>query len=432
MAPVTASGRWLAVHGELRVPGDKSVSHRALMLAALAEGRSRIRGILCSADIESTARVLRTLGFPIPELGAEMAIEGQGLHGGHPSPLARPPLDCGNSGTTARLMMGIVATRAGAHRFSGDESLSRRPMRRVTRPLEAMGARVEFLEGRDGLPLTLHGGALRPIEWTLEAASAQVKSAILLAGVCGGVPVVVRESAASRDHTERMLRAQGAVVRAEGERIALDPPERLEPLDLAVPGDPSAAAFFAALGALADDGALRLRGVGLNPGRAGFVAALRRMGASLEIQADPAPGPEPIGDLVVRPGPLRGTSIDGDEVPSLIDELPVLACVAARAEGVTEIRGAAELRVKESDRIHAVVENLRAIGVEAEERPDGMVIRGTRGPLRGAVRTHGDHRLAMAFGVLGATSGTELHIDDRECVAVSYPGFWEDLGRVTA
>ena len=429
---MTTPRRRLVVAGELRVPGDKSVSHRSLMLSALAQGTSRVRGILQSADIESTARVLRALGFPIPPLGPEMTIEGLGLHARHPSPITRHHLDCGNSGTTARLMMGIVAARPGAHGFTGDDSLSRRPMRRVARPLEAMGARVEFPAGRDGFPLTVHGGALRPVEWTLEAASAQVKSAILLAGVSGGVPVVVREPAASRDHTERMLRAQGVRVQVEEGRIALEPPDRLAPLSIAIPGDPSAAAFFAALGALADDGALGLRGVGLNPGRAGFVAVLRRMGASVEVSPDPGSAPEPIGDLVVRPGTLRGTTIDAGEVPSLIDELPVLACVAARAEGETEIRGAAELRVKESDRIRAVVENLRGVGVEAEERPDGMVIRGTRGALRGDVRTHGDHRLAMAFGVLGKTAGAELRIDDRECVAVSYPDFWEDLRRATA
>jgi 3-phosphoshikimate 1-carboxyvinyltransferase len=429
---VTASGGRLVVRGEIRVPGDKSVSHRALMLSAVAEGRSRVRGILQSADIESTARVLRTLGFAIPALAPDLTIEGLGLRARHGSPITRHLLDCGNSGTTARLMMGIVAARPGAYVFTGDDSLSRRPMRRVVRPLEAMGARAELAPGRDGLPLTLHGGPLRPIEWTLEAASAQVKSAILLAGVSSGVPVVVREPAASRDHTERMLRAQGVRVLGDGGRIVLEPPERLAPLEVSVPGDPSAAAFFAALGAVADDGAIGVRGVGLNPGRAGFVAVLRRMGATVDVSTDAGPGPEPLGDLVVRPGALRGTTIEAEEVPSLIDELPVLACVAARAEGETEIRGAAELRVKESDRIHAVVENLRRVGVQAEERPDGMVVRGTRGPLRGDVRTHGDHRLAMAFGVLGATAGAALRIDDRACVAVSYPGFWEDLRRVTA
>lgn len=422
----------LVVSGELRVPGDKSISHRALMCAALAEGRSTITGLLRSADIESTARVLRTLGHAIPELADEMVIDGSGLSPSHASRVTSHNLDCGNSGTTTRLTMGIVSARPGAHRFTGDASLSRRPMRRVARPLEAMGARVELAEGHDGLPLVVHGARLRPVRWTLEAASAQIKSAILLAGLCGGVPVVVREPASSRDHTERMLRAQGIAVRTEGDRIALEPAARLAPLELAVPGDPSAAAFFAALGALADSGELVLRDVGLNPGRAGFVAVLRRMGAALAVEPRADAAAEPLGDLVVRPAALRATTIEGDEVPSLIDELPVLACVAARAEGETVIRGAGELRVKESDRIRAVVENLRAVGVEAEELPDGMRIRGTRAPLSGDIRTHGDHRLAMAFGVLGATPGAAIRIDDRACVAVSYPAFWEDLDRVAA
>ncbi|HSA55161.1 MAG TPA: 3-phosphoshikimate 1-carboxyvinyltransferase [Gemmatimonadaceae bacterium] len=434
MAPVTlrAPRARLVVQGELRVPGDKSISHRALMLSALAEGRSRIRGILRSADIESTARVLRALGCDIPALEADLVIEGRGLVARRSSPVTRHDLDCGNSGTTARLTMGIAAARPGAHRFTGDESLSRRPMRRVARPLEAMGARMELPEGRDGLPLVLHGGPLHAVDWTLDTASAQIKSAILLAGLCGGVPVAVHEPAPSRDHTERMLRAQGVAVRTEDGRVSLQPVAHLAPLDLTVPGDPSAAAFFAALGALADAGELVLRDVGLNPGRAGFVAVLRRMGAGLAIESRGAPGAEPLGDLVVRPAPLRATTIEGAEVPSLIDELPVLACVAARADGETVIRGAAELRVKESDRIQAVVENLRAVGVEAEELPDGMRIRGTRAALSGHVRTHGDHRLAMAFAVLGATAGAAIHVDDPACVAVSYPAFWEHLDRVAA
>lgn len=414
----------LVVRGEVRVPGDKSVSHRALMFSALAEGTSTIRGILQSADTESTAGALRALGWPVAELSPELRVEGRAL--------SRPPsevsrLDLGNSGTSTRLLMGIVAGFPVQATFTGDASLSRRPMRRVATPLTEMGARIEFEDGRDGLPLTVHGGNLHALDWKLDTASAQVKSALLMAGVTGHVAVIIREPAPTRDHTERMLRAQGVAIDVGGGIIVLDPPQRLEPLDITVPGDPSSAAFFACLAALSDAGSITIRDVGLNPGRCGFIAVLKRMGARVDIVDRNDKGPEPLGDIVVRPVHLSATRIDGDEVPSLIDELPALACVAARAHGETVIAGAAELRVKESDRIAAVVANLRNVGVDVDEAPDGMRIRGTREPLSGVVQTHGDHRLAMAFGVLGASSPADLRIDDPDCVAVSYPGFWRDL-----
>ncbi|HEX6943098.1 MAG TPA: 3-phosphoshikimate 1-carboxyvinyltransferase [Gemmatimonadaceae bacterium] len=418
----------LVVRGELRVPGDKSVSHRALMFGALADGTTRVRGILQSADIESTAGALRALGWAIPELAPEMTVEGLGLS--HvPFPVSH--LDLGNSGTSTRLLMGIVAGFPIQSTFSGDASLSRRPMRRVAVPLTEMGARIEFDGDRDGLPLTVHGGNLRALDWTLDTASAQVKSALLMAGITGRVAVVIREPAPTRDHTERMLRAQGAAIDVGGGIIVLDPPPSLEPLDITVPGDPSSAAFFACLAALSDAGSITIRDVGLNPGRCGFIAVLRRMGARVDIVSRNDAGAEPLGDIVVRPVHLSGTRIDGDEVPSLIDELPALACVAARAHGETVISGAAELRVKESDRIAAVVANLRNVGVDVEEAPDGMRIRGTREALTGTVQTHGDHRLAMAFGVLGSSAHSEFQIDDPDCVNVSYPDFWRDLANVT-
>ncbi len=424
---MTAGRARLVVRGEVRVPGDKSVSHRALMFGALADGRSSVRGILQSADIESTAGALRALGWHVPDLAPVMEVHGQGL--GH-QPDAISHLDLGNSGTSTRLLMGVVAGYPVAATFTGDASLSRRPMRRVATPLTEMGARIEFDGAKDGLPLTVHGGKLHALDWTLDTASAQVKSALLMAGVTGHVAVIIREPAATRDHTERMLRAQGAAIDVGGGIIVLDPPARLDPLDITVPGDPSSAAFFACLAALADAGSITIRDVGLNPGRCGFIAVLRRMGARVDILERNDAGAEPLGDLAVRPVHLAGTRIDGDEIPSLIDELPALACVAARAHGETVIAGAAELRVKESDRIAAVVSNLRAIGVDAEETPDGMRIRGTREPLTGRVQTHQDHRLAMAFGVLGATAQANIEIDEPDCVAVSYPGFWHDLAHV--
>jgi 3-phosphoshikimate 1-carboxyvinyltransferase len=429
MAPVTNARVRLVVRGEVRVPGDKSVSHRALMFGSLADGVSKVRGILQSADTESTAGALRSLGWPVPSLAPDIRVEGRGLSHGLSS---ISQLDLGNSGTSTRLLMGIVAGYPVSATFTGDASLSRRPMRRVATPLTAMGARVEFHGEKDGLPLTVHGGKLQGLDWTLDTASAQVKSALLMAGVTGHVAVVIREPAPTRDHTERMLRAQGTAIDVGGGIIVLDPPVRLDPLDITVPGDPSSAAFFACLAALSDAGSIMIRDVGLNPGRCGFIDVLRRMGARVDIVARNDAGAEPLGDLVVRPVHLTATRIDGDEIPSLIDELPALACVAARAHGETVIAGAAELRVKESDRISAVVANLRAIGVDVDETPDGMCIRGTREPLAGRVQTHGDHRLAMAFGVLGTTAHANFTIDDPDCVAVSYPGFWRDLANAVA
>lgn len=429
MAPLTVGRVRLVVRGDVRVPGDKSVSHRALMFGSLADGQSTVRGILQSADTESTAGALRALGWPVPPLGPSIVLSGSGLGR---VPLTPTRLDLGNSGTSTRLLMGVVAGYPVSATFTGDASLSRRPMRRVAVPLTEMGARIEFEGTHDGLPLTVHGGNLRALDWKLDTVSAQVKSALLIAGLTGHVAVVIREPAPTRDHTERMLRAQGAAIDVGGGIIVLDPPERLEPLDITVPGDPSSAAFFACLAALADAGSVTIRDVGLNPGRCGFIAVLRRMGARIDIEDRNDSGPEPLGNLVIRPVHLSATRIDGDEVPGLIDELPALACVAARAHGETVISGAAELRVKESDRIAAVVANLRSVGVDVEEAPDGMRIRGTREPLRGRIETRGDHRIAMAFGVLGASAQAEFVIDDPECVGVSYPQFWRDLANVTA
>lgn len=418
----------MKVGGKLRVPGDKSISHRALMLAALGDGPSRITDILESADVHSTAGVLRALGADIPPLSPDVTVRGRGLRAmGAPS----LPLDCGNSGTTTRLMSGIVAALPITATFVGDASLSRRPMRRVAKPLEAMGARVE-LPPHGGLPMTINGGALRDLVWQCEVASAQVKSAILFAGLVGGVRVTLDEPAATRDHTERMLGARGVDIVRQGTRVELAPNHRqITALDTLVPGDPSSAAFFAALAAMADGGALVLEDVCVNETRAGFLETLRQMGAEVAFERDHLVGGEWISPVTVRPAGLKGVAVGGAIVPTMIDELPMLACLATRAEGETVITGAAELRVKESDRIAAVVSNLRAIGADAEELPDGMRIVGTRRALRGEVRSYADHRLAMSFGILGALPGNDIRIDDPDCVSVSYPTFWKDLSRVT-
>ncbi len=414
--------------GTIRVPGDKSISHRSLILSSLADGESIVRGILDSEDIRSTASVLRELGVGIPPLAETIRIKGLGLRG-----LRQPrsPLDCGNSGTTTRLMAGVVAAHPVTARFVGDASLSRRPMTRIAEPLTYMGAQFEFDHG-DGLPMTVHGVDLRSVDWDTGGSSAQVKSAILLAGLASAVEVRVTEKSLSRDHTERMLRAMGVDVENDGKQVCLRPTPRLRPLDIQVPADPSSAAFFVALAALAASGELTLTNVCLNPTRTGFFQALRRMGARVEETRTISSGGEDIGSVRVTPSQLKGTQVTAEQVPAIIDELPLLACVAAGAGVELEIRGAAELRVKESDRISAVVQNLRAIGADAEELPDGLRVGVGRRQFAGTIDPRGDHRIAMAFAILSAATGNRITVTDPQCVAVSYPGFWEDLRRVAA
>lgn len=421
----------MAALSPITVPGDKSLSHRALMFAALADGASVLRGVLPSADVRSTAGVLSTLGVALPttwEASDTIHVVGRGLRG--LAPPARD-LDCGNSGTTTRLMAGIVAGHPMRATFVGDRSLSRRPMQRIARPLTEMGASFGFAAG-DGLPMTVQGGALRDIDFTSPTSSAQVKSAILLAALVSGVTARVDEPTRSRDHTERMLRALGAPIRVDGASVMLRPAQSLQPLDLEVPGDPSSALFLMALAALRGAPVL-VANVGVNPTRVGAFEVLRRMGVTVSLENERFAGGEPVADVLVHPGAtLSGVRIGGDEIPSLIDEIPMLACLAARADGETRITDAAELRVKESDRIATVVSNLRAIGVDADELPDGLVVHGGTAPLTGSVVTHGDHRIAMAFGVLGALSGSDILVDDPDCVDVSFPGFWELIARAGA
>jgi 3-phosphoshikimate 1-carboxyvinyltransferase len=420
------------IEGEAHVPGDKSLTHRALMLAAAARGESRLSGLLAGADCRSTAGVLRALGVEIPALpehGEPIVVRSDGL-GAWRAPAA--VLDCGNSGTTARLMLGLLAGRPFCASLTGDGSLRSRPMRRVTEPLGRMGAVMRELDVPDRLPVEVCGGSLRGIEHRSPKASAQIKSAVLLAGLSGGVPASVVEPERSRDHTERMLTALGVTVRAAaadgGWRVELEPPTGpLPPLEMDVPGDPSSAAFLVALALLADAGVLRVPGVALNPTRVGFFRVVERMGGRVTLTQTAETAGEPVGEIAATAGPLRGTRVEGDEVPSLIDELPVLAVLAARAEGETVVRGAEELRAKESDRIRAIVENLRAVGADAEELPDGFVVRGSDRPLEGRVRTHHDHRIAMAFGVLAALPGCSIRIEDPAVVDVSFPDYWATL-----
>jgi len=426
----------LRILADVAVPGDKSISHRALLFAAAAVGESRLRGLLPGADCRSTAAVLRALSVPVPVLpenGGEIAVRSAG-HRAWSRPAGE--LDCGNSGTTARLLLGLLASQAFPSTLTGDGSLRSRPMRRIADPLAEMGARFRWLGEPGRLPAEIHGTGLRSIEHRSARASAQVKSAVLLAGLSAGMPVAVTEPVLSRDHSERLLAALGVPVRTraieDGWRVELGAfAGPLPPLDLRVPGDPSSAAFLVALALIADHANLRIRHVCVNPTRIGFLPILARMGATVELEAQALEHGEPVADLVVRACSLRGTEIRAPEIPAAIDEIPVLAALAARAQGTTTITGADELRVKESDRIAAVVSNLRAIGVEAEELPDGLVVAGTDRPLAGKVVTRGDHRIAMAFGVLAARPENRIRIDDPGCVEVSFPGFWNVLQQLT-
>jgi len=412
------------VHGTVRVPGDKSITHRALMLGAMARGTSRVTGALTSLDARSSARVLRQLGAEISPLriGSTVTVAGRGR-------LRRSTdiLDCGNSGTTTRLLLGLLAGQRFAATLTGDASLRRRPMRRVTGPLARMGARVTELAG-DGLPLTIQGGALVPLRHELPVSSAQIKSALLLAGVAGGVRVELREpQGRSRDHTERMLRAFGYGLDEQDGWMRFEPTGRIEPFELEVPGDPSSAAFLLGVAILAEGGELRITGVGVNPTRTGLLSVLERMGAGVQKENVIERFGEPVADLVARPSPLRGTEVGGQEIPGLIDEIPLLAVLAARARGMTVFRDVGELRVKESDRLRLIAENIEAVGGRAAIVGDDLQVEGGLEAPRGPVATGGDHRIAMAFAVLGTVPGARIRVDDMSCAAVSFPGFPETL-----
>lgn len=401
------------------------------MFASLANGASRIRGALTSLDARSMARVLRQLGVAISPLkaGSEVVVTGRGLRG-----LRRPPapLHCGNSGTTARFLLGTLASYRFPAWITGDASLRRRPMRRVTAPLSQMGAAFEERNG-DGLPLIVHGGPLRPLDYDMPVAAAQVKTALLLAGLTGRVAVRLREPGRSRDHTERMLRALGVPLDVTGEHLAFTPVDRIEAFDLDVPGDPSSAAFLigaAILGIGASRYGVRVAGVGVNPTRLGAVRVLERMGARLALEPTGVTLGEPVADIVVHPSRLVACDVTPGEVPSLIDEVPILAVLASRADGESVFRGVAELRVKESNRLELLAANLRALGVTAEASADTLTVVGTDRPPRGRVETEGDHRIAMAFAVLGALPGARVRLSERASVAVSYPWFFDDLRKV--
>lgn len=413
-----------ALRGEVTIPGDKSISHRAVMLGAISEGTTRITNFLRGADCLSTIACFRKMGIDIEESPDQILVHGKGLHG-----LQAPAdiLDAGNSGTTTRLISGILAGQSFESTLTGDASIQKRPMKRIITPLTMMGADVESLSGDGCAPLRIRGSHLKGIDYHSPVASAQVKSCILLAGLYADSVTSVTEPYVSRDHSERMLSSFGAALKTDGSTVSIQPEPRLMGQEVAVPGDISSAAYFIAAALLVPGSELLIKNVGINPTRDGILRICRRMGADITILNRREHGREPVADLLVKHSPLTGTGIEGAVIPTLIDELPILAVMAAFAEGSTVIRDAQELKVKESNRLDILVHHLSAMGADITGTEDGMVINGGR-PLHGAVlESHLDHRIAMSFAVAGIAAQGETEILQADCVDISYPGFYRDL-----
>ena len=416
------------LRGTLTVSGDKSISHRAVMLGSLATGTTEIEGFLPGEDCLSTIRCFRSMGVQIEQNGSSVKVFGRGLR-----ELTAPDgiLDCGNSGTTTRLLSGVLAAQHFDSVLSGDASIQRRPMKRVITPLRAMGADISSVAGNDCAPLSVHGKQLYGIHFNSPIASAQVKSAVLLAGLYASGQTTVTEPALSRDHTERMLRSFGAKVLTgnfEGRpSVTVIETQNLYGTEISVPGDISSAAFFLVGASIVPGSEVVLRNVGINPTRDGVISALRAMGAKIEVLEVRNEDSEPAADLLVRYAPLHGTEIGGALIPRLIDELPVLAAAAAVAEGRTVIRDAAELKVKESNRIRTMAEGLSRLGAKVEETEDGLIIDGGAALHGGAVESYSDHRIAMSFAILSLVIDGEVRISDPDCVNISAPTFYEDL-----
>ncbi|MFL5920376.1 MAG: 3-phosphoshikimate 1-carboxyvinyltransferase [Gaiellaceae bacterium] len=417
-----------ALRGHIAVPGDKSISHRALLLGAVADGETSVRGFGRSRDTEATLAAVRELGARVHEDEIDtLRIEGAGVRGLRAT---GAPIDCGNSGTTMRLLAGILAGQRGRFELTGDESLRRRPMERIAEPLAQMGARVETADGT--APLAIEGGGLRAIRYELPVASAQVKSCVLLAGLYAQGRTTVVEPLPTRDHTELMLQSAGVRVNRQQRRISVGPAERLALGDVFVPGDFSAAAPFLVAATLLPGSELTIHDVGLNPRRTGLLEVLARMGARVTIFHRHRSGGEPVGDVEILSAELVATTVTAEEVPLLVDELPLFALAAAVARGTSRVEGARELRVKETDRIETVTTSLRALGAHITATDDGLEVRGVPARLKGgAMSSHGDHRIAMLGAVAGLVSRDGVELRDPEAVAVSFPGFFELLHSVT-
>ncbi|MEB3318082.1 MAG: 3-phosphoshikimate 1-carboxyvinyltransferase [Cyanobacteriota bacterium] len=421
------------LRGIVRVPGDKSISHRALLFGAIAEGETRIEGLLPAEDPLSTAACLRAMGVEVSPIqaGDAVLVRGVGLDG-----LQEPDdvLDCGNSGTTMRLLLGLLAGRAGRHFvLTGDGSLRRRPMRRVGGPLAEMGATINGRASGNLAPLAIAGRQLHGATIRTPVASAQVKSALLLAALTAEGPTTVIEPALSRDHSERMLRAFGAelvVGGADGTEVTVSPGARLRGQEVVVPGDISSAAFWLVAGAITPGAELTVENVGLNPSRTGILEVLAQMGAEIEVRNPRDVAGEPVGDLHVSHGPLKAFSIGGALIPRLVDEIPVLAVAACHADGVSRISGAEELRVKETDRLAVMARHLGAMGARLEEHADGLTIQGATALHGAEVDSETDHRVAMSLAVASLVAQGDTRLHDSAAAAVSYPGFWNDLARL--
>lgn len=414
--------------GELTVPGDKSISHRSVMFGSIAKGTTQIHGFLEGADCLSTIGCFRSMGVDIKQNQSEVVIHSQGMRG-----LKAPAglLDCGNSGTTTRLISGILSAQPFTSTLTGDASIQKRPMGRIITPLSLMGARIMSLNNRGCAPLRIEGRPLHGIHYHTPVASAQVKSAILLAGLYADGETRVTEPALSRNHTELMLREFGASVQTVDTSVTIKPADELYGRTLTIPGDISSAAYFIAAGLLVPHSEIMIRNVGINPTRDGILNVCRAMGADITVYPRKDTGAEPSADLLVRSSSLQGTVIEGGLIPTLIDELPVIAVIACFADGTTVIRDAEELKIKESNRIAVVAENLTAMGADVEETEDGMIIRGGK-PLHGArINTHLDHRIAMSFAVAALCADGVTEIQDSSCVSISYPGFFSDLKRLS-
>ena len=416
------------LRGELQVPGDKSISHRSIMFGSLAEGETRVSGFLQGEDNYATFSAFQSMGVEIADQGqGELRIKGVGLHG-----LTEPSdvLDCGNSGTTMRLMTGLLSGQNFFSVLTGDQYLRRRPMRRVVTPLSEMGARISGRNNGELAPLAISGGGLHGIEYDSPVASAQVKSALILAGLYADGATVVREPHLSRDHSERMLRCFGADLEPIDGGVRVTPGKPLFAQDIQVPGDISSAAFFLVAGLIVPNSELLLRNVGINPTRSGIIEILQNMGGKLEFVDQREASGEPVADILVKSSQLKGIEIGGSVVPRAIDEFPVISVAAAFAEGKTTIRDAEELKVKETDRIAAMVEALSVLGVDVKATADGMIINGRENVSGGDVRSHGDHRIAMSMAIAALVSDAPVTIDDTDCTETSFPGFWDLLSRI--
>ena len=412
------------LRGEITIPGDKSISHRSVMLGSIAKGTTEISHFLQGADCLSTISCFRKMGIEIENRGDTVTVYGKGLHG-----LKKPDsvLDCGNSGTTTRLISGILSAQDFDVTLTGDESIQKRPMKRIMEPLSMMGADIRSIHDNGCAPLSITGKKLHGIHYTSKVASAQIKSAILLAGLYADGETKVTEPYVSRNHSEIMLKYFGADVNTEGTTAAILPAKELYGNKITVPGDISSAAFFLAAGLMIPGSEILIKNVGINPTRNGILRVCEDMGAHISLIGENADSGEPTADLLVKYSPLHGITIEGSIIPTLIDELPMIAAMACLAEGETVIKDAAELKVKESNRIEVMVRSLSAMGADVTETEDGMIIRGGM-PLRGAlIDSRLDHRIAMTFAVLGLCADGETEVSGAECVNISYPGFYQDL-----